>query len=411
MQKEQILSFLNTYTDPCYIFDLDELSRRFLMLQQTLGDEITLCYAMKANPFLVAPLLHLSTKYEVCSPGEFAICEKEHIPMDRIVLSGVNKEERELKRIMKTYGSACTYTVESLHQFYLLKSLAAQSNKTISVLLRLSSGNQFGMDEHTILELLKTWNNSDFLHFQGIQYYSGTQKKNLNRQEKELMHLDDFCRQVQQETQMIVEELEYGPGFYVPYFEKEEDADDIELLKGFKKILSNMNYSGKITLEMGRYIAAYCGSYLTKVIDTKVTHDAHYCIIDGGINHINYYGQAMAMKLPHIQYYPVSAEAIPDNQENKLKNEPEESKSPVTWNICGSLCTSGDVLVKQYPQSQLAIGDYLLFERLGAYSVTEGIYLFLSRDLPQIYFYTADNGFSLVRDSLPTHNINCCTAH
>lgn len=163
-----------------------------------------------------------------------------------------------------------------------------------------------------------------------------------------------------------------------------------------------MNYSGKITLEMGRYIAAYCGSYLTKVIDTKVTHDAHYCIIDGGINHINYYGQAMAMKLPHIQYYPVSAEAIPDNQENKLKNEPEESKSPVTWNICGSLCTSGDVLVKQYPQSQLAIGDYLLFERLGAYSVTEGIYLFLSRDLPQIYFYTADNGFSLVRDSLPT---------
>lgn len=167
MQKEQILSFLNTYTDPCYIFDLDELSRRFLMLQQTLGDEITLCYAMKANPFLVAPLLHLSTKYEVCSPGEFAICEKEHIPMDRIVLSGVNKEERELKRVMKTYGSAYTYTVESLHQFYLLKSFDAQSNKTISVLLRLSSGNQFGMDEHTILELLKTWNNSDFLHFPG----------------------------------------------------------------------------------------------------------------------------------------------------------------------------------------------------------------------------------------------------
>lgn len=110
---------------------------------------------------------------------------------------------------------------------------------------------------------------------------------------------------------MIVEELEYGPGFASLISKKEEDADDIELLKGFKRYFPIWTTPAKSLLRWG-VISPLTVFYLTKVIDTKVTHDAHYCIIDGGINHINYYGQAAAMKLPHdIQYYPVSAEAIP----------------------------------------------------------------------------------------------------
>ena len=43
---------------------------------------------MKANPFFVDAFKHLNTKYEVCSPGEFAICEREKVNMKDIVLSG-----------------------------------------------------------------------------------------------------------------------------------------------------------------------------------------------------------------------------------------------------------------------------------------------------------------------------------
>lgn len=35
--------------------------------------------------------------------------------------------------------------------------------------------------------------------------------------------------------------------------------------------------------------------------------------------------------------------------------------------------------MKQMPLKHAKIGDALVFERVGAYSVTEGIYLFLSR--------------------------------
>lgn len=44
-----------------------------------------------------------------------------------------------------------------------------------------------------------------------------------------------------------------------------------------------------------------------------------------------------------------------------------------------------DILVKAAPLPEMEIGDALVFENAGAYCMTEGMSLFLSRDLPQIY--------------------------
>ena len=38
--------------------------------------------------------------FEVCSPGEFRICEKEGIRREKIVLSGVYKEEQDIRDVM-----------------------------------------------------------------------------------------------------------------------------------------------------------------------------------------------------------------------------------------------------------------------------------------------------------------------
>ena len=81
---------------PSYIFDTDELCARIDAMQQILGCGVTVCYAMKANPFLISVLDKKLDKFEVCSPGEFAICEKEGINREKIVLSGVNKEKKDI---------------------------------------------------------------------------------------------------------------------------------------------------------------------------------------------------------------------------------------------------------------------------------------------------------------------------
>ena len=63
------------------------------------------------------------------------------------------------------------------------------------------------------------------------------------------------------------------------------------MLKEFAEYLKPLKSKYKITLEMGRYIAATCGVYVSSVADTKTNKGQNYCIIDGGINHVNYYGQ------------------------------------------------------------------------------------------------------------------------
>ena len=207
--------------------------------------------------------------------------------------------------------------------------------------------------------------------------------------QEELEHLDAFIRDLEDINGMEIRTLEYGPGFFVPYFVKDKSERTEDLLEEFKKILEALQFHGKIVLEMGRFLAASCGYYITSIVDMKVNKEQPYAILDGGINHLNYYGQAMAMKRPYC------------SQLNSKGSEKTEGKEE-NWNLCGALCTVSDVIVKQFPLRNPEICDILVFERVGAYSVTEGIYLFLSRPLPKIYFWTQADGLCLVRDGIHT---------
>lgn len=76
--------------------------------------------------------------------------------------------------------------------------------------------------------------------------------------------------------------------------------------------------------------------------------------------------------------------------------------------ICGSLCTFADILVRGLMLSEPEIGDMLVFENIGAYSVTEGSYLFLSRDLPGIYLQKKDGRIAKLREGIPSYPVNSC---
>ena len=75
------------------------------------------------------------------------------------------------------------------------------------------------------------------------------------------------------------------------------------------------------------------------------------------------------------------------------------------WTVFGSLCTVNDILVKRIPLAGLAIGDVLVFERAGAYCVTEGMSLFLSRDLPAVVLHSKGM-LRLARKNTPTDGLN-----
>ena len=76
------------------------------------------------------------------------------------------------------------------------------------------------------------------------------------------------------------------------------------------------------------------------------------------------------------------------------------------WTVCGSLCTSSDVLVRQYPFKDLNQGDHLIFGKTGAYSATEGMSMFLSRDLPLVLLYSEHEQYRIARASFATDQLN-----
>lgn len=378
---------------PAYVFDLDHMRAYVEKVKSCLGKNVRLCYAMKANPFLTGPMMDVVSSFEVCSPGEFRICERVGVPMERIVLSGVYKNPEDMEYVLSTYGGKGVYTVESAQHLKILDDTAKRLGMKIPVLIRVTSGNQFGVDEKELREMISERNTYPGVEMKGLQFYSGTQKKNLEQMREELEYLDCLIKALGEEIGFKAEVLEYGPGFFVPYFKKDKCPEMEEMLAEFGGILEGLTYKGEIVLEMGRFLAASCGYYITSIADRKVNKEQSYVILDGGINHLNYYGQAMAMKQPFCKQY---------TKDGTEKREGEEE----AWNLCGALCTVSDVIVKNFPLRKPCIHDILVFERVGAYSVTEGIYLFLSRPLPRIYFWTEKDGLKLVRKDVHTDLLN-----
>lgn len=391
---------------PSYIFDTDELCARIDAMQQILGCGVTVCYAMKANPFLISVLDKKLDKFEVCSPGEFAICEKEGINREKIVLSGVNKEKKDILYTMKT-GAVGIYTVESLNQLELINSCAVECGIKVKVLIRVTSGNQFGINERQVYEIADRKDELKGIIIEGIQCYSGTQKKKLSQIEADVVWLQAIAHTCEAEHGVKLKEIEYGPGLSVDYFVTDKcDAmnTDFDELKEFAAMIKEMSEKFNVTLEMGRYIAATCGILISRIADMKMNDTTRYAIIDSGINHINYYGQAMAMKKPRCEFIPMEyTEGFADGAAHEVE---VYSQGVQPYNICGSLCTVGDVIVKNLELKDAKIGDMIAFYNIGAYSVTEGIYLFLSRRMPAIVLYSNKNGYRVIRKSVETFLIN-----
>ena len=391
---------------PSYIFDTDELCARIDAMQQILGCGVTVCYAMKANPFLISVLDKKLDKFEVCSPGEFAICEKEGINREKIVLSGVNKEKKDILYTMKT-GAVGIYTVESLNQLELINSCAVECGIKVKVLIRVTSGNQFGINERQVYEIADRKDELKGIIIEGIQCYSGTQKKKLSQIEAEVVWLQAIAHTCEAEHGVKLNEIEYGPGLSVDYFVTDKcDAmnTNFDELEEFAGMIKEMSEKFNVTLEMGRYIAATCGVLISRIADMKMNDTTRYAIIDSGINHINYYGQAMAMKKPRCEFIPMEyTEEFADGVDHEVE---VYSQGVQPYNICGSLCTVGDVIVKNLELKDAKIGDMIAFYNIGAYSVTEGIYLFLSRRMPAIVMYSKKNGYRIIRNPVDTFLIN-----
>ncbi len=373
---------------PTFVFDETALASRMREAKAIVGSSVHLCYSIKANPFLIPAMSSCVELLEVCSPGELEICHALGVHPDKVLFSGVNKTREDVERAMDL--GVTRFTCESLLHVQLIDEAARARGRVYPVLLRLTAGTQFGMDESDLLHVIDRRDELSGLRIEGIHFFSGTQQKKLDSQKKELLLLENLIQTLKNEHGFDTRRIEYGPGLYFPYFVSEDNSDTLAPLRELAPDLQRLAKCCELTIEMGRFFAAECGTYLTRVIDTKTNCGLNYAIVDGGIHHVNYLGGNMGMRVPHIVHMP---------------GPQHQAETPEDWRLCGSLCTTSDVLVRKIEMNGLTQGDILAFENIGAYSVTEGPALFLSRDMPRIVMHNED-GDHLVRDTIHAYNIN-----
>ena len=380
------------FGSPLYIFDSQKAKNRINAIKGRLPKNARLCYAINANAFLVDSLKYEALLFEVCSPGDLPICEEKKLPPEKIVFSGVMKTQEDVGRAYKL--NVNTITLESLtHCKYLINAIEQESEHSQDVIIRLTGNNQFGMSEKDVkkcIELLKPYAN---IHIRGIHFFTGTQKK-LKKIAEEISFIEDFCTKLQQETGITFKSIEYGPGLSYEYFSNQNQSENFFELEEFSKLIANSNYD--YVIELGRYVASPCGKYITKIMDIKGDEKSRYIIIDGGINHINYYGQMMGMKTPKVQHIKSGLNA---------ENAGEENSATADYTIAGSLCTTADIVLRKLTLTSPRIGDLLVFSDIGAYSVTEGIYLFLSHPLPAVVMFDGKK-YSILRKPQETYIMN-----
>lgn len=385
MKSEILASLPHT---PAYVFDEAAFAARAQQVKAAFGENVHLCFSIKANPFLLSCLPDTFEKIEVCSPGELTICERTSAAMDRVIYSGVNKGVADVARAME--NGVGTFTAESRLHLDLINAAALEAGRTAPLLLRLTAGSQFGIDADDVRDIIARRAEYPGVSIVGIHFFSGTMKKKAAVIEKELRKVLAFMDSVQANLGFRLERLEYGTGLAIDFFSPDADALEAERLAAVAPVIREAGEKYDLTVEMGRFFAAPCGVYVTSVMDVKTNEDVNYAILNGGLHQVKYDGQIQGMQTPVIRHLP------------KGENSGEE----LPWTLCGSLCTTADVLARGVPFKGLAIGDRLAFTRTGAYSCMEGMSIFLSRDLPAIYLLAKDGSLKTLRKPLPADVFN-----
>ncbi len=371
-------------TTPCYVYDIDILKKRIGDIKNELPG-IPLTFSIKANSFVLNSITEEVSHVEVCSPGELHICKALSLSPDKIIYSGVMKEETDIREAI-TYG-VHILTAESKRHYTLISNVAQELGKIVNVILRISSDNQFGMDSEDIYEIVSNKEVHNNIHLCGFHYYSGTQKKKIKQIESDIETIENVFKTCKNKYGFEPELVEYGPGLAVEYFKEDGDEIDNELLKTVAPVIRDFAKRVPLGIEMGRFIVSSCGSFFSSVKDIKTNYGIQYVILDGGIHHLKYFGQIMAMHSPQLVQNP--------------KRDREKQK----YCLCGSLCTVADVLVKEAELHELQIDDIIEFKKCGAYSLTEASSLFLSRDMPAVYL-RENEIFKEVRGMVKSSEIN-----
>ncbi|MEU9834455.1 alanine racemase [Streptosporangium sp. NPDC048047] len=350
---------------PAYVYDLAALDGHAAAVRAALPG-IELYYAVKANPD--AELLRVLARhvdgFEVSSAGELAHVRRL-FPDVPTALGGPGKTETELELA----ADVARLHVESPGELRRLLDSGRRADVLLRVNLDVPVGGAslamgggatpFGMDPADVARCAAALEGQDRVRLRGVHAHlaSGLAAADLLRLAGAVL---EYARA------LGVTEVNLGGGMAVSY----ADPDDRFDWRSYGEGLARLRRPGEVLrIEPGRSLTAYCGRYVTRVLDVKRVHGELFAVVAGGTHHL---------RTPAAKGHSQPMAPLPPGE-------------PVT--IAGQLCTPKDVLARRAPVA-LAPGDVVEFTMAGAYAWNISHHDFLMHPPPSFRYL----GRAAVRD-------------
>jgi len=351
----------NGYLRPAYLFcpsalneNVDRLRREFSCRNI---DRLCLGYSVKTNPHheVLQAVRRLDMYAEIVSPHELELALAEKFQPRNIIYNGVIPDPKG-KFYVAQHGGIVN--LESYLEFEQLERKAAEENVAIDVGIRLNLniGNnrksRFGVSPESqefrrILDLVE---HSQFINIVGVHshVYGGRQPRYWSVRVKKAAEIAN---------KLNARYIDLGSNMFGPmdvrmaeqFEEQLPTFDDYAVAVEQALVSVYGNSFPLVILEPGTPVIANAVSVLAQVVNIR-------CVCGQNIATANCTEYDFGFT-PATKNVPV--DVIHNNNGHRYKS----------LDIYGYTCTEGDVLHRGY-SGELAVGDYLLFRNLGAYSVS-----------------------------------------
>src|ERR687894_2116680 len=374
------------YGTPFYLYHGEMISGRVRRVHEALGTEVS--YSVKANPSLGVCQLIASQREagaEVASSGELAVARAAGFEPEDIVFAGPGKTDDELGRAVEE--GIFAVNVESLGEIDRLAGKAREAGKSIGVGLRINpeaqlmgSGmrmggtvGQFGMDQAELGEAVRKTLGRAELTLRGIHVYTATQVFEVGPLLEHCRNILEIALETADYAGQPLEMIDFGGGFGVPYFEKMVEFDLDTFGEGFRQLLETYRSDPRLErcrflFELGRYLVADAGVYVTRVVDVKQMRGKTFVVTDGGMNHhltaTGNMGQVFRKSYPLLNL-------------TRTDGVPEEGTA-----VAGPCCTPLDMFGSNIPLAETEVGDLIGVFYSGAYGFSASNLGFLSHPAP-----------------------------
>ncbi|HTR49360.1 MAG TPA: diaminopimelate decarboxylase [Kofleriaceae bacterium] len=346
---------------PVYVYSRGEIERAYHAFDAALaGVPHEICYAVKANSTLgiLGVLVQLGAGADIVSIGELYRWLRAGGAPEHVVFSGVGKTESEMRTALEA-GIGC-FNVESAEELDVLDRVATAMRKHAPVSIRvnpdvdpethpyISTGlkqNKFGVSMAEALEMMKLPSKHRGIDILGIDCHIGSQLT------KTTPFVDAIARLVAlvQQHGTMLRHIDIGGGLGIDYGKGDAaPPSPAEYGAAVLAALEPLTRAGtKLVVEPGRAIVGAAGALVTRVLYRKRNDEKHFTIVDAAMNDL------MRPAL-YNSYHPIRA----------VKNA---DRAPITTDVVGPICETGDFFARDRALPALEPGDLLCIGAAGAY--------------------------------------------